>query len=56
MNTFFQDDDHYLGTDGVYKDERYFKCRPQRAFFTDIKKCHQFDTSVSHLFNQYLTF
>ncbi|XP_043462906.1 ubiquitin carboxyl-terminal hydrolase CYLD [Leptopilina heterotoma] len=40
------DDDHYLGTDGIYKDERYFECRPQRAFFTDIKKCHKFDTSI----------
>ncbi|XP_011867998.1 PREDICTED: ubiquitin carboxyl-terminal hydrolase CYLD isoform X1 [Vollenhovia emeryi] len=33
------DDGHPLGTDGTYKDVRYFHCRPYRAVFTDIEHC-----------------
>ncbi|XP_026668806.1 ubiquitin carboxyl-terminal hydrolase CYLD isoform X2 [Ceratina calcarata] len=38
------DDTHPTGTDGTYKDVRYFRCRPHRAVFTDIEQCSRYDT------------
>ncbi|KAG7207483.1 hypothetical protein KM043_009115 [Ampulex compressa] len=37
------DDGHPLGTDGTYKDIRYFHCRPYRALFTDLERCSHYD-------------
>ncbi|KAL0104750.1 hypothetical protein PUN28_016403 [Cardiocondyla obscurior] len=37
------DKGHPLGTDGTYKDIRYFHCRPFRAIFTDIEHCSQYE-------------
>ncbi|XP_048266234.1 ubiquitin carboxyl-terminal hydrolase CYLD isoform X2 [Bombus terrestris] len=37
------DDNHPSGTDGTYKDVRYFHCRPHRAVFTDLDQCSQYD-------------
>ncbi|GAB1864813.1 ubiquitinyl hydrolase 1 [Camponotus japonicus] len=42
------DDGHPLGTDGTYKDVRYFHCRPYKAIFTDIEHCsHYEDTKLN---------
>ncbi|XP_076764486.1 ubiquitin carboxyl-terminal hydrolase CYLD [Xylocopa sonorina] len=37
------DDSHPTGTDGTYKDVRYFHCRPHRAVFTDLDQCSQYE-------------
>ena len=37
------DDNHPSGTDGTYKDVRYFHCRPYRAIFTDLEQCSHYD-------------
>ncbi|XP_032674065.1 ubiquitin carboxyl-terminal hydrolase CYLD isoform X6 [Odontomachus brunneus] len=39
------DDGHPLGTDGTYKDIRYFHCRPHRAVFTDIEHCSLYENT-----------
>ncbi|XP_071876580.1 ubiquitin carboxyl-terminal hydrolase CYLD isoform X2 [Bombus fervidus] len=36
-------DNHPSGTDGTYKDVRYFHCRPHRAVFTDLDQCSRYD-------------
>ncbi|CAK9814943.1 Ubiquitin carboxyl-terminal hydrolase CYLD [Anthophora plagiata] len=38
------DDSYPSGTDGTYKDIRYFHCRPYRAVFTDLDQCSRCDT------------
>ncbi|XP_043507747.1 ubiquitin carboxyl-terminal hydrolase CYLD [Frieseomelitta varia] len=38
------DDSHPSGTDGTYKDVRYFHCLPYRAIFTDLDQCSRYDT------------
>ncbi|XP_020282913.1 ubiquitin carboxyl-terminal hydrolase CYLD isoform X2 [Pseudomyrmex gracilis] len=41
------DDGHPLGTDGTYKNIRYFHCRPHKAIFTDLEHCsHYEDTKL----------
>ncbi|CAL7944032.1 unnamed protein product [Xylocopa violacea] len=37
------DNSHPTGTDGTYKDVRYFRCRPHRAVFTDLDQCSQYE-------------
>ncbi|XP_076242541.1 ubiquitin carboxyl-terminal hydrolase CYLD [Calliopsis andreniformis] len=37
------DDIHPSGTDGTYKDVRYFHCLPYRAVFTDLDQCSRYD-------------
>lgn len=39
------DNGHPLGTDGTYKDTRYFHCRPYRAIFTDIEHCSHYENT-----------
>ncbi|XP_071639062.1 ubiquitin carboxyl-terminal hydrolase CYLD isoform X2 [Temnothorax longispinosus] len=39
------DNGHPLGTDGTYKDTRYFHCRPYRAVFTDIEHCSHYENT-----------
>ncbi|CAL1679254.1 unnamed protein product [Lasius platythorax] len=39
------DDGHPLGTDGTYKDVKYFHCRPYRAIFTDIEHCSHYENT-----------
>ncbi|XP_029178751.1 ubiquitin carboxyl-terminal hydrolase CYLD isoform X1 [Nylanderia fulva] len=39
------DDGHPLGTDGTYKDVRYFHCRPYKAIFTDIEHCSYYENT-----------
>ncbi|XP_070169496.1 ubiquitin carboxyl-terminal hydrolase CYLD [Polyergus mexicanus] len=39
------DDGHPLGTDGTYKDVRYFHCRPYKAIFTDIEHCSHYENT-----------
>ncbi|KYN11883.1 Ubiquitin carboxyl-terminal hydrolase CYLD [Trachymyrmex cornetzi] len=39
------DNGHPLGTDGTYKDIRYFHCRPYRAIFTDIEHCSHYEST-----------
>lgn len=39
------DNGHPLGTDGTYKDIRYFHCRPYRAVFTDIEHCSHYENT-----------
>ncbi|XP_014473556.1 PREDICTED: ubiquitin carboxyl-terminal hydrolase CYLD isoform X2 [Dinoponera quadriceps] len=39
------DDGHPLGTDGTYKDTRYFHCRPYKAVFTDIEHCSHYENT-----------
>ncbi|XP_025153799.1 ubiquitin carboxyl-terminal hydrolase CYLD isoform X2 [Harpegnathos saltator] len=39
------DDGHPLGTDGTYKDIRYFHCRPYKAIFTDIEHCSHYENT-----------
>ncbi|XP_077277307.1 ubiquitin carboxyl-terminal hydrolase CYLD isoform X2 [Temnothorax americanus] len=39
------DNGHPLGTDGTYKDTRYFHCRPYRAVFTDIENCSHYENT-----------
>ncbi|XP_058792840.1 ubiquitin carboxyl-terminal hydrolase CYLD [Phymastichus coffea] len=41
------DDVHPLATDGTYQNIRYFQCKPQRAWFTDLKDCYQYDMAAS---------
>ncbi|XP_053983257.1 ubiquitin carboxyl-terminal hydrolase CYLD [Hylaeus anthracinus] len=41
------DDGHPSGTDGTYKDVRYFHCRPYRAVFIDLDQCSRYDTMVT---------
>ncbi|XP_076168390.1 ubiquitin carboxyl-terminal hydrolase CYLD isoform X1 [Ptiloglossa arizonensis] len=43
------DDGHPSGTDGTYKDVRYFHCRPYRAVFTDLEKCSRCDAMVAKI-------
>nr|XP_012151128.1 PREDICTED: ubiquitin carboxyl-terminal hydrolase CYLD isoform X1 [Megachile rotundata]XP_012151129.1 PREDICTED: ubiquitin carboxyl-terminal hydrolase CYLD isoform X1 [Megachile rotundata] len=40
------DNNHPTGTDGTYKDVRYFHCRPHRAVFTDLDQCSHYDTMI----------
>ncbi|PBC32763.1 ubiquitin carboxyl-terminal hydrolase CYLD [Apis cerana cerana] len=37
------DDSHPSGTDGTFKDVRYFHCRPYKAIFTDLEQCSRYD-------------
>ncbi|XP_076671657.1 ubiquitin carboxyl-terminal hydrolase CYLD isoform X1 [Andrena cerasifolii] len=37
------DDNQPSGTDGTYKDVRYFHCRPYRAVFIDLEQCSRYD-------------
>ncbi|XP_028046618.1 ubiquitin carboxyl-terminal hydrolase CYLD isoform X2 [Monomorium pharaonis] len=39
------DNGHPLGTDGIYKDIRYFHCRPYRAIFTNIEHCSHYENT-----------
>ncbi|XP_072743812.1 ubiquitin carboxyl-terminal hydrolase CYLD isoform X2 [Anoplolepis gracilipes] len=39
------DDGHPLGTDGTYKDVRYFHCGPYKAIFTDIEHCSHYENT-----------
>ncbi|XP_011161845.1 ubiquitin carboxyl-terminal hydrolase CYLD isoform X2 [Solenopsis invicta] len=39
------DNGHPLGTDGTYKDIRYFHCRPYKAVFIDIEHCSHYENT-----------
>ncbi|XP_033334775.1 ubiquitin carboxyl-terminal hydrolase CYLD [Megalopta genalis] len=41
------DNSHPSGTDGTYKDVRYFHCRPYRAIFKDLDQCSRYDGMVA---------
>ncbi|XP_034942226.1 ubiquitin carboxyl-terminal hydrolase CYLD [Chelonus insularis] len=43
-----KDGQHPQGTDGTYNDIRYFHCKQNRAIFTDIRHCQQFDVMPSN--------
>ncbi|KAF7388073.1 hypothetical protein HZH66_010840 [Vespula vulgaris] len=44
---------HPSGTDGTYKEIRYFQCQPYRAVFTDIEQCFPCESGVIRLDDRY---
>ncbi|XP_031777073.1 ubiquitin carboxyl-terminal hydrolase CYLD isoform X1 [Nasonia vitripennis] len=38
---------HPLATDGTHENKRYFQCNQQKAWFTNLKDCHQYDMAAS---------
>lgn len=46
------DENYPTGTDGTYKDIRYFYCRPHRAVFTNLDKCSLYDPIIAKIEDQ----
>ncbi|KAL7302139.1 hypothetical protein TKK_0005362 [Trichogramma kaykai] len=44
------DNIHPLATDGTYQNVRYFQCSPRKAWFTDLKDCHEYDMAASNCY------
>ncbi|XP_047361762.1 ubiquitin carboxyl-terminal hydrolase CYLD isoform X2 [Vespa velutina] len=47
------DEGHPSGTDGIYKEIRYFQCQPYRAVFTDIEQCFPYESGVVRVDDRY---
>ncbi|XP_035738769.1 ubiquitin carboxyl-terminal hydrolase CYLD-like isoform X1 [Vespa mandarinia] len=47
------DEGHPSGTDGTYKEIRYFQCQPYRAVFTDIEQCFPYESGVVRVDDRY---